>query len=191
MMDEVIENIVSESLEVKLDFFKKNKKHIIQVSHKIADAFKMGRKLLIFGNGGSAADAQHLAAEFVNRMLIERPPLPAIALTTDTSILTSVSNDYSYDEIFTKQIKALGQKGDVAFGISTSGRSRNVVDAMKTASKMELYTVSMTGGDGGELASLCHVNLNVSLGKNAPRTQETHLVTLHIIAELVDRILFP
>ncbi|MBI2027687.1 MAG: SIS domain-containing protein [Deltaproteobacteria bacterium] len=190
-MDEIIDNILSESLEVKLDFFKKNKKQISHVASRIVNAFKQGQKLLIFGNGGSAADAQHLAAEFVNRMLIERPPLPALALSTDTSILTSISNDYSYDEIFTKQIKALGKKGDIALGISTSGRSRNVVDAIKTASKMELFTVSLTGGDGGELASLSHINLNVGLGKNAPRTQETHLVTLHIIAELVDRILFP
>ena len=190
-MENLIDNIVSESIEVKLEFFKKNKKTLVKFSHEIADAFKRGNKLLIFGNGGSAADAQHLAAEFVNRMLIERPPLPALALTTDSSILTSVGNDYSYKEIFSKQVKALGKKGDIALGISTSGKSANVVEALKVASKLGLKTASMTGGNGGEIAPLSEFSLNVSIGKNAPRTQETHLVILHIIAELVDRILFP
>ncbi len=190
-MEKIIDNIVSESIEVKLDFFKKNKKNIIKLSQEIADAFKRGNKLLIFGNGGSAADAQHLAAEFTNRMLIERPPLPAIALTTDTSALTSISNDYDYKEVFSKQIKALGHKNDVALGMSTSGKSANVVEAIRVASKMGLKTASFTGGDGGEVARLSDINLNVSLGKNAPRTQETHLVILHAVAELVDHILFP
>jgi len=190
-MEKLIDNIVSESLEVKLDFFKRNKKKVIQLADEIAQAFKRGNKLLIFGNGGSAADAQHLAGEFVNRMLIERPPLPAIALSTDTSVLTSISNDYEYRDIFSKQIKALGAKDDIALGISTSGGSPNVIEALKVAQKMGLKTASMTGGSGGEVARLSNFNLNVALGKNAPRTQETHLVILHSLAQLVDHILFP
>ena len=190
-MEKLIDNIVSESLEVKLDFFKRNKKKVIQLADEIAQAFKRGNKLLIFGNGGSAADAQHLAGEFINRMLIERPPLPAIALSTDTSVLTSISNDYEYRDIFAKQIKALGAKDDIALGISTSGGSPNVIEALKVAQKMGLKTASMTGGSGGEVARLSQFNLNVTLGKNAPRTQETHLVILHSLAQLVDHILFP
>ena len=153
------------------------------------EAFKAGNKVLLFGNGGSAADAQHIAAEFVNRFLIERPPLPAIALTTDTSILTSISNDYGYADSFAKQVKALGKEGDVAIGISTSGKAANVIKAIKVAKEMGLKTVSLAGGDGGDLAKLSDIALVVD-SSSTPRIQEVHITIGHVLCEMVDRMLF-
>ncbi|MBU1741631.1 MAG: SIS domain-containing protein, partial [Proteobacteria bacterium] len=121
---------------------------LVIAAETIASSLSQGGKLLIFGNGGSAADAQHMAAEFVNRYLLERPPLPAIALSTDTSILTSIGNDYSFHEVFSKQVRALGRKGDVALGISTSGRSPNVVRALAEARNLEMHTIALTGQGG-------------------------------------------
>jgi len=154
----------------------------------IAEAFKAGRKLLLFGNGGSAADAQHIAAEFMNRFLIERPPLPAIALTTDTSILTSIANDYAFDEIFSKQVKALGKKGDVALGITTSGSSGNVLKALRAAKKMGITTIALTG-EGGKAASLADIALQIP-SRSTPRIQEAHIAVGHILCDLIDTILF-
>ena len=148
-----------------------------------------GNKILIFGNGGSAADAQHLAAEFVNRFQIERPPLAAIALTTDSSILTSIGNDYDFNEIFAKQVNALGNKGDVAWGISTSGNSPNVVKGINAARKKGLHTIAMTGS-GGELAACSELFLAVESHITA-RIQETHITIGHILCDLVDRNLYP
>ncbi len=161
---------------------------ILAASRTIADAFKAGRKVLLFGNGGSAADAQHIAAEFMNRFLIERPPLPAIALTTDTSILTSVSNDYAFDEIFSKQVKALGKKGDVAVGITTSGSSPNVLKALRVAKKLGMTTIALTG-EGGKAASLADISLCVP-SRSTPRIQEAHITVGHMICELTDALLF-
>jgi D-sedoheptulose 7-phosphate isomerase len=162
---------------------------MIEAARVIAGAFSRGGRLFIFGNGGSAADAQHLAAEFVNRFLIERPPLPAVALTVDTSILTSIANDYSFNEVFAKQIKALGKPGDVAWGMSTSGASPNVLAALNTAKSMGLGTVGMTGQGGGEMKNLCDVCLDVP-SKATPRIQEVHITMGHVICELVDYLLF-
>ena len=148
-----------------------------------------GNKVLIFGNGGSASDAQHLAAEFVNRFQIERPPLAAVALTTDTSILTSIGNDYHFDNIFSKQVEALGRPGDVAWGISTSGNSANVVQAVKTAQKLGLKTIGMTGR-AGELAGCVDLVFAVATDVTA-RIQETHITIGHILCDLVDRKLYP
>ncbi len=148
-----------------------------------------GHKIMLFGNGGSAADAQHIAAEFVNRFTIERPPLAAMALTTDTSILTSIGNDYDFDEIFTKQILALGQKDDIALGISTSGNSTNVLNAFKTARNAGIFTLGMTGR-GGKIKGLADMVLTVASDVTA-RIQETHILMGHILCELVDRVLFP
>ncbi len=136
-MKEDIIQIFQESADLKLRFIRQNAEVINQVVKIVVNAFKGGNKVLLFGNGGSAADAQHIAAEFVNRFLIERPPLPAIALTTDTSILTSISNDYGYVDSFSKQIKALGKEGDVAIAISTSGSAANVIKAVKVAKKWD------------------------------------------------------
>jgi len=132
-MKNIVERSFLESIEVKQRCLKNNRESLIRAATVIVDAFNNESKLMIFGNGGSAADAQHIAAEFVNRFIIERPPLPAMALTTDSSILTSVGNDYSFDDIFSKQIKALGMEGDVAWGISTRGESANVLEGLRVA----------------------------------------------------------
>ncbi len=155
----------------------------------ISQAFTSGCKLMIFGNGGSAADAQHIAAEFVNRFLIERPPLPAVALTTNTSILTSISNDYGFDDVFSKQIKAIGQPGDIAWGISTSGRSPNVLKALSAARGRQIKTIAMTGAGAREAEVLADVFLEAD-STATPRIQELHITWGHIICELVDYILF-
>jgi D-sedoheptulose 7-phosphate isomerase len=188
-MREMIVQCFKESAKVKLLSLEENLEKIIAVSEAIAYAFKKGGKLLLFGNGGSAADAQHLTAEFVNRFLIERPPLPAIALTTDTSIITSVSNDYRYGDIFVRQIYALGKKEDIAWGISVSGKSSNVVDGLKMASRMEMVTIGLTGGNGGEIARIVDYHLNVP-SDSTPRVQEAHITIGHIICEMVDYQLF-
>jgi len=156
----------------------------------IADALRDGRKLLLFGNGGSAADAQHIAAEFVGRFMRERRGLPAIALTTDTSALTAIGNDYGFDEVFARQVRALGVRGDVALAISTSGRSPNVLRAVKAARDVGLKVVALTGGDGGSLAAAADVSLRVSASTLSPRIQETHILVGHVICELVDQRLF-
>lgn len=188
-MKEAITKIIQDSADLKLRFAQKNAEILSQVIKLLVEAFKAGNKLLLFGNGGSAADAQHIAAEFINRYLIERPPLPAIALTTDTSVLTSISNDYSFQDVFVKQIKALGKAGDVAIGISTSGKSVNVLKGIKVAKEMGLKTVALVGGDGGELAKITDLALVVE-SASTPRIQEVHITIGHIICEMVDLMLF-
>ena len=152
----------------------------------IIDAFGRGGKLLLFGNGGSAADAQHVAAEFVGRFERERAALAAIALTTDTSILTSIGNDYSYDRVFVRQVEALGRPGDVAFGISTSGGSPNVLAALEAARAAGLQTIALTGGDGGAVGRAAAIHVNVPSTSTA-RVQEVHRTLLHVICDLVER----
>lgn len=188
-MKEAIIKIIQESADLKIRFGQKNAETLNQVIKLLVEAFKAGNKLLLFGNGGSAADAQHIAAEFINRYLIERPPLPAIALTTDTSVLTSISNDYSFQDVFGKQIKALGKAGDVALGISTSGKSANVLRGIKVAKEMGLKTVALVGGNGGELAKIADLALIVD-SVSTPRIQEVHITIGHIICEMVDLMLF-
>jgi len=163
---------------------------LIAAAQMIAEAFAGGKKVLLFGNGGSAADAQHVAAEFVNRFLIERPPLPAVALTTDSSILTSIANDYDFSEVFAKQIKAIGQSGDVAWGITTSGRSPNVLEGLRAARDRQMKTIVLTGGNGGEATELADLLLTVDGALSTPRVQEVHLIWEHIICDLVDYIFF-
>lgn len=178
-----------ESADLKLRFIQENAEGLLQVVRMIVKAFKKGNKVLLFGNGGSAADAQHIAAEFVNRFLIERPSLPAIALTTDTSILTSIANDYEFADVFAKQVKALGREGDVAIGISTSGAAANVIKAVKVAGDMGIQTVGLTGKDGGELARVVDLALLVD-SQSIPRIQEVHITIGHVVCEMVDRMLF-
>jgi D-sedoheptulose 7-phosphate isomerase len=188
MKDHVVK-IFKESCRVKEAFINDNLGRLVNIIEVLTGALKAGNKILIFGNGGSAADAQHIAAEFVNRFIIERPPLPAIALTTDTSVITSVGNDYDFSEIFAKQIRALGQPGDVAWGISTSGNSPNVIKGLEMAKKMGLLTLAFTGGDGGSIGQIADFLLNVSSNSTA-RIQETHITASHTICELVDMKLF-
>lgn len=188
-MEDIIARIVKESQRVKEDFIRKNTSILIDLAEYISKAFKNDKKLMLCGNGGSAADAQHIAAEFVNRFQLDRHPLPAMALTTDTSIITSVANDYSFEEVFSKQIQALGVEGDILLAISTSGNSKNILSAIKIAKEKGLYTVGLIGGDGGEMVTLVDLSLVVK-SKQTPRVQETHILAGHIICELVEYILF-
>jgi D-sedoheptulose 7-phosphate isomerase len=188
-MEDHIVKIFKESSHLKEIFVNENLSRIVRVVEVITGALKAGNKILLFGNGGSAADAQHIAAEFVNRFIIERPPLPAIALTTDTSIITSIGNDYDFSEIFSKQIRAIGQAGDVAWGISTSGTSPNVIKALETAKKMQMITIGLSGRDGGDMARTAEYCLNVS-SNSTPRIQEVHITLAHVICEMVDLKLF-
>jgi D-sedoheptulose 7-phosphate isomerase len=188
-MHDYIVNVFKESNRVKDIFLNENLGKIAQVVEVVTAALKAGHKILLFGNGGSAADAQHIAGEFVNRFLIERPPLPAIALTTDTSVMTSISNDYDFSDVFSKQIRAIGQAGDIAWGMSTSGSSPNCVKAFEAAKKIGMITIGLTGKDGGEIARMVDYSLNVSSG-NTPRIQEAHITASHVICELVDVKLF-
>jgi len=188
-MEDYIIKIFKESNRIKEAFVNENLSKLVNVVEAITAALKAGNKILLFGNGGSAADAQHLAAEFVNRFVIERPPLPAIALTTDSSIITSISNDYDFSEVFRKQIRALGQAGDIAWGISTSGNSANVLKGLETAKKMDLITIAFTGKDGGSIAQMADFSINVASAVTA-RIQEAHITAGHAICDLVDIKLF-
>ena len=151
----------------------------------LAEALGAGRKLLVFGNGGSAADAQHLSAELVGRFQKERAALPAIALTADTSALTAIANDYSFKQVFVRQIEALGQPGDVAMGISTSGESPNVVAALKAARARGLKTIALTGRDGGAVGQAAEIHVNVP-DQNTARVQEVHRALLHVMCEVIE-----
>lgn len=162
---------------------------MIQVAELLVDAFRNGKKLLVMGNGGSAADAQHLAGEIVGRFRLERPGLPAIALNTDTSILTAVGNDYGYEAIFRRQVEAHAQKGDVVIGISTSGSSPNVLSALCLAREKGCRTVGLLGKDGGSIKGLVDIDLTVP-GHDTPRIQEGHITIIHILCELVEQALY-
>jgi D-sedoheptulose 7-phosphate isomerase len=180
-----IRSAVAESLTLKQSFFAANEEKIAALAREICRALENGNKVLLFGNGGSAADAQHMAAEWVGRFSRERRPLAAIALTTDTSILTSVGNDYGYDQIFARQIRALGKPGDLAIAISTSGNSTNVCLAATVAREMGLVTVGLTGADGGRLRTAVHHHIHVP-HTTAARVQEVHIMIGHILCELID-----
>ena len=188
-MEKFILTAMQESVKTQEGFIKGNTTGLLLLAEKIAFAFMNDRKLMLCGNGGSASDAQHIAAEFVNRFVLERPPLPAIALTTDTSVITSIGNDYTFDEVFSKQIKAIGMEGDILLAISTSGNSPNVTLAVKTAKAQGIYSVGLAGGDGGELATLADMALVVK-AQSTPRVQESHILAGHIICQLVDYLLF-
>ena len=157
----------------------------VAAAQAIREALEHGGKLLVFGNGGSAADAQHFAAELVGRFMKERAALAAIALTTDTSVMTSVANDYSFEHVFVRQIEALGKPGDVAFGISTSGESRNVISALERARERGLKTIALTGRDGGHAGRAADLHVNVP-DQNTARVQEVHRTILHVMCELIE-----
>ncbi len=188
-MKEAVIAIFEESARVKTAFGRENAEKILEVVRVIVQTFRSGRKVLLFGNGGSATDASHIAAEFVNRFLMDRRPLPAIALNTDPAVLTSIGNDFGYDQVFAKQLTALGAEGDVVIGISTSGNSPNVVNALEVARKGGMRTVVLTGGTGGRMANLADYVFIVP-SKHTPHIQETHITLGHIICQLVDEELF-
>jgi len=190
-MKEAIVKAFDESIRVKQAFLRDNLDTLTQAIDAVVAAFKTGNKLLLFGNGGSAADAQHIAAEFTNRFLIERPPLPALALTTDTSALTAIGNDYDYSQVFVKQLQALGKAGDIALAISTSGNSANVLAAIETCKQLKIATIGLTGGSGGKMVGKVDYLLRAGEGKNSPRIQETHILVGHVICDIVDQQLFP
>jgi len=187
---QLIDQFVGESLRVKNEFFRVNKDTIARTVETIAHGLRNGHKVLFFGNGGSAADAQHLAAELVGRFGPNRSPLPAISLATDTSVLTAVGNDYGYDKVFARQIEALGQSGDIAIAISTSGNSPSVLAAIDVARSKGLFTIGFTGETGGKMKDRVEVLFRVP-SRETPRIQETHVMLGHILCELVDRELFP
>jgi D-sedoheptulose 7-phosphate isomerase len=162
---------------------------VAKVGEILVSALKQGNKALLFGNGGSAADAQHIAAELVGRFAMDRPALPALALSVNTSCVTSIGNDYGFDQVFSRQIEALARPGDVAIGISTSGNSANVLRAMSAAKKMGLHTIALTGHTGGNLRSIVHHCICVPSNEK-PRIQECHILIGHIISELVEREMF-
>lgn len=185
-MKKAVENIFKESIRVKEASLEDNCDDIIALVKLLTSTLKKNKKILFFGNGGSAADSQHIAAEFIGRFQKERKSLPALALTTDTSILTALGNDYGYDIVFARQIEGLGQKGDVAIGISTSGNSKNVVEGIKKAKRKGLKTVSLTGCGGGKLGKMTDISLIVP-SKNTARIQESHICMAHAVCELVEK----
>lgn len=182
--------IVEESTRLKREFFESEADSVLEAGRMLASALSSGKKVLTFGNGGSAADSQHFAAELVNRFRFDRPALAAIALTTDTSILTSIANDSDYESVFSRQVEALGAPGDVAVAISTSGGSPNVLKAVEVARARGLETLGLAGRDGGKLAKVVDLCLTVPHRETA-RIQEVHALLIHLFCEMIDSALYP
>ena len=189
-MTDQIQAIVAESLEVKRRFFETHANEVERAAAVIVRAFKAHGKLLVFGNGGSAADAQHIAGEMVNRFLQERRGLPAIALTTDGGVLTCIANDTGFENVFARQIEALGTAGDVCLAISTSGTSPNIVRGCKEAREQGIKVIGLLGCDGGHVAALCDLALIVP-SNDTQRIQETHNLIGHVLCELIESEMFP
>lgn len=185
-MRDKIKDILLESIQVKEELLHTKIREILEIADLIIDALKKNGKVILFGNGGSASDSQHIAAELVGRFKKDRAGLAAIALTTNTSVLTSIANDYGYDIVFARQIEALAQKNDIVIGISTSGKARNVACGIRQAKKMGLKTIALTGSDGGELAKLADLSLIVPSSVTA-RIQEAHITIGHILCELIEQ----
>ncbi|MDP2912932.1 MAG: D-sedoheptulose 7-phosphate isomerase [Candidatus Omnitrophota bacterium] len=184
-MKEKISKTIDDSIRAKGLVKKTQIANIEKAARIILSSLKSDGKLMVFGNGGSAADSQHIVAELVGRFKKERKAIAAMALTTNTSTLTAIANDYGYDVTFSRQIEALGRKGDVALGISTSGNSKNVVEALEKAVSMGIATVGLSGGDGGKMRRVCDILISVGL-KDTPRIQESHIMIGHIICEVVE-----
>jgi len=189
MRDKIIKAF-EESIRVKEKFLdEKNIDRVIEVAKTIANAFNDGKKIILFGNGGSSTDASHIAAEFINRFKRERPSLPALALNTDMAVITSIANDYDFSEIFAKQLKSLSQEGDVVIALSTSGSSQNIIKAMDVAKRKKLTTVAFTGAKGEKFASRATYAFIVP-SDNTARIQETHITLAHVLCQMVEEILF-
>jgi D-sedoheptulose 7-phosphate isomerase len=189
-MIERIQQIARDSVETKRAFFDAHAAEVARAAEVLIETARAGGKVLVFGNGGSAADAQHIAAELVNRLNYDRPPIAALALTTDTSILTSVANDASFAELFERQVRALGRAGDAVIAISTSGNSPNVLQAVRAARELGLKVIALAGRNGGALAPLGDVALVVETD-STQRVQETHITIAHILCELIEAALYP
>lgn len=186
-----IQRQIESSIQVKQQLLNNDQQMmlIIEVAHKITEAYQNGGKTLIAGNGGSAADAQHIAGEFVSRFYFDRPGIPSIALTTDTSVLTAIGNDYGYEQLFARQIQANGQKGDVFIGISTSGNSPNILNALQECKSKGILTVGLTGATGGKMQDFCDYCIRVP-SMETPRIQESHILIGHIICAFVEEAIF-
>lgn len=186
---QLINSHLEAGTKLRSEFFTAHATKLVEIARQISTSVACGGKIIIAGNGGSAADAQHWAGEFVNRFLLDRPPLPAIALTTDSSILTAISNDFGFHLIFAKQLQAIGQKGDIFLGISTSGNSVNLIEALHVARKQCITTIGLTGKEGGNMASLCDFLINVP-HQSTPLIQEIHATIGHMLCMLIDHFLF-
>lgn len=189
-MIEQIQQIARESIETKRAFFDSHADIVARAADVLIETIRAGGKIMVFGNGGSAADAQHIAAELVNRLNYDRPPIAAIALTTDTSILTSVANDATFADLFERQVRALGRKGDAVIAISTSGNSPNVLKAVEAARELGIKIIALAGRNGGRLAPLADVALVVETD-STQRVQETHITIAHILCELIEDAVHP
>lgn len=185
-MRERIKDILLESIQVKEEILRNQIESIYGIAQLMIDCLKKDGKVIVFGNGGSASDSQHIAAELVGRFKRDRSPLAGIALTTNTSIITSLANDYGYDVVFSRQVEALGKKNDVVLGISTSGKAKSVILGIKQAKKMGIKTVALSGSDGGEVVKLADVSLVVP-SKVTARIQEAHITIAHIICEMIEQ----
>lgn len=189
-MKDEIRRIFEASIQAKQQFLLDQLLALIAATEAVVATLRRGGKILLFGNGGSAADAQHIAAEFVNRYVRDRPPLSAIALTTDTSALTAIANDFGPDDVFAKQVQALGKEGDIVLAFSTSGNSPNVLRGLEQCRELGIQTVGLTGGTGGALAERVDHCLCVAATTSTPRIQEAHILIGHAICEMVDRVLY-
>ena len=180
-----------ESAEIKLKIAQDDKlmEKILTIANDIIKGLKNGKKVMICGNGGSAADAQHIAAELLGKFYLSRKALPAIALNTNVSVLTAVANDYSYDDVFSRQVEGLGKEGDILIGISTSGNSKNVINAIKKGKEMGIETIGFSGRNGGKMKELCDICICVP-SDSTPRIQEAHITVGHVICEIVEREMF-
>jgi D-sedoheptulose 7-phosphate isomerase len=185
MNERDIRDMAAASIALKQRFFEENARLLVEVGERLAQCLRSGGKVLTFGNGGSAADAQHFAGELVGRFLVDRPAMAALALTTDPSVVTAIGNDMGYDAVFRRQIEAHGKPGDAALGISTSGRSPNVVEALRVAKARGLLTIGMTGGGGGRLEGMVHYLIDVP-SHDTPRIQEVHAMVVHVLCQIVE-----
>jgi len=190
-MKKFILSQIKKSYEIKKKILENEKiiNEILEIGNILVDVYKKGNKLLIAGNGGSAADAQHIAGELVSKFYFDRPALPAIALTTDTSIITAIGNDYGYEYLFSRQIEANGIRGDAFLGISTSGNSKNILQGIKTAKEKGLITICLTGESGGKMKNLCDYCICVP-SRETPRIQEAHILIGHILCSVIEEAIF-
>ena len=190
-MKEYIKDQIKKSYEIKQELYKNDDllEKIVTVAQLCLEVYHNGKKTMLAGNGGSAADAQHIAAELVGRYGFDRPSLPSLALTTDTSNLTAIGNDYGYDFVFSRQLEGMGQEGDTFIGISTSGNSVNIINAFESAKKKGITTVALTGRDGGKMASIADIALVIP-SNSTPRIQESHILVGHILCDIIEKELF-